>query len=123
TLNNTELLVKPCSMFRFTVRNPLGVEAALTAHETERVGAEFAKGELRLRYTGTVFGAQTAQVDLVLRPEGPSVRWSAAGRVEGEHAACWRLDFPVLDGLGRLEGDDAHDALLVPDGWGRRIGR
>ncbi|MBI5820110.1 MAG: hypothetical protein HZA88_14085 [Verrucomicrobia bacterium] len=122
-LTDAELLSRPCSMFRFTARNPLGVEAALTAHETERASAEFSNGELRLRYTGTFFGAIPAHVDLVLRPDGPSIYWRAEAAVDGEGAAAWRLDFPVLDGVGRLEGDDGNDAVLVPDGWGRWLPR
>ena len=118
-LADTELLSRPCSMFRFTVRNPLGVEATLTANETERAAAEFSKGELRLRYTGSVFGTIPAHVDLVLRLDGPSVNWRAEAVVDGDGAAAWRLDFPVLDGVGRLEGDDGEDAVIVPDGWGR----
>jgi hypothetical protein len=37
--------------------------------------------------------------------------------------ACWVLDFPVLDGLGRDHGDKPGDALIVPDGWGRLLPR
>jgi hypothetical protein len=122
-LTDTELLSRPCSMFRFTARNPLGVEAALTAHETERASAEFNNGELRLRYTGSFFGTIPAHVDLVLRLDGPGIHWRAEAAVDGEGAGAWRLDFPVLDGVGRLEGDDGEDALLAPDGWGRWLPR
>ena len=118
TLTDTELLSRPCSMFRFTARNPLGVEETLTANDTVRASAEFNKGELRLRYTGNFFGAIPAHVDLVLRFDGPSVLWSAEAALDGDGAAVWRLDFPVLDGVGRLEGDDGEDAVIVPDGWG-----
>ena len=123
TLTDTELLSRPCSMFRFVARNPLGVEAMLTAHETERASAEFSNGELRLRYTGSFFGTIPAHVDLVLRPDGPSLHWRAEAAVDGEGAAAWRLDFPVLDGVGRLDDDDGGDAVIVPDGWGRWLPR
>ncbi len=124
-LTDTSLLVKPCSMFRFVARNPLGVESTLTANEAERVTADFnsTNGVLRLRYTGQVFGAHPAVVDVVLRPNGPSVHWSAAAACQGQGVTCWRLDFPVLDGLGRPEGDDGGDVIIVPDGWGRRLPR
>ncbi|MCX6898783.1 MAG: DUF6259 domain-containing protein [Verrucomicrobia bacterium] len=122
-LTDTELLSRPCSMFRFIARNPLGVEATLTANETERASADFSNGELRLRYTGSFFGTIPAHVDLVLRPDGPSIHWRAEAAVDGDGAAAWRLDFPVLDGVGRLEGDDGEDAVIVPDGWGRLLPR
>lgn len=122
-LTDTELLSQPCSMFRFTARNPLGVEATLTAHETERAAADFNNGELRLRYTGSFFGTIPAHVDLVLRLDGSSIFWRAEAAVDGDGAAAWRLDFPVLDGVGRLEGDDGDDAVIVPDGWGRWLPR
>jgi hypothetical protein len=122
-LTDTELLSRPCSMFRFTARNPLGVEAALTANETERAAADFNNGELRLRYTGSFFGTIPAHVDLVLRLDGPSIHWRAEAAVDGDGAAAWRLDFPALDGVGRLEGDDGDDTVIVPDGWGRLLPR
>ncbi len=122
-LSDTELLSRPCSMFRFTARNPLGVEATLTANETERASADFSNGELRLRYTGSFYGTIPAHVDLVLRLDGPSIHWRAEAAVDGDGAAAWRLDFPVLDGVGRLEGDDGEDAVIVPDGWGRLLPR
>ena len=120
---DTELLSRPCSMFRFVVHNPAGDEALLTAHEAEQVTTEFKAGTLHLRYSGKVFGTTPAQVDLVLRPEGSSVFWQAEAKVAGEAAACCRLDFPVLDGVGRRVGDDRADAVLVPDGWGRELPR
>lgn len=124
-LTDTSLVVKPCSMFRLVARNPLGVESVMTANEAERVAAEFSatNGLLRLRYTGQVFGGNPAAVDVVLRPNGPSVMWSAAAACRGEGVSCWRLEFPVLDGLGRRDGDESGDAIIVPDGWGRRLPR
>lgn len=120
---DTDLLSRPCSMFRFVVHNPAGDEALLTAHEAEQVTTEFKAGALHLRYSGKVFGTTPAQVDLVLRPEGSSVFWQAEARVAGTTAACWRLDYPVLDGVGRSAGDDRTDTVLVPDGWGRLLPR
>ena len=120
---DTALLARPCSMFRFVVHNQAGEEFLLTAHEAERVTTEFKDGALHLHYSGKVFGATPAQVDLVLRPEGSSVFWQAEARVAGATVACWRLDFPVLDGIGPQAGDDRADTVMVPDGWGRLLPR
>ncbi|MCX7009439.1 MAG: hypothetical protein NTY53_19720, partial [Kiritimatiellaeota bacterium] len=119
---DTELLSRPCSMFRFVAHDQSGAEATLTACEADRVLSDFKNGELRLHYSGRVFGA-TAEVELVLRPVGASVFWRGEARLSGANTACWRLDFPVLDGVGRSEGDDGADALITPDGWGRLLPR
>lgn len=120
---DTELLSRPCSMFRFVAHDQSGAEALLTAREADRVTTEFQHGELRLHYTGRVFGSATAEVELVLRPEGGSVFWRGEAKLAGTTAMCWRLDFPVLDGVGRREGDDHGDAIIEPDGWGRLLPR
>jgi hypothetical protein len=122
-LTDTELLARPCAMFRFVVHNQAGEEALLTAHEAEQVTTEFKAGALHLRFSGKVFGTTPAQVDLVLCPDESSVFWQAEARVAGSTAVCWRLDFPVLDGVGRQAGDDHADNVLVPDGWGRLLPR
>ena len=120
---DTDFLSQPCSMFRFVAHDQAGAEATLTAREADRVTSEFKNGELRLHYTGRVFGSTAAEVELVLRPVGSSVFWRAEAKVAGEAATCWRLDFPVLDGVGRRDGDDAADAIIEPDGWGRLLPR
>jgi hypothetical protein len=119
---DTELLSRPCSMFRFVARDQSGVEATLTAHEADRVSSEFKNGELRLRYSGRLCEA-TAEVELVLRPASSSIFWRGEARLSGAGSACWRLDFPVLDGVGRREGDDHADTVIEPDGWGRLLPR
>lgn len=120
---DTEFLSGPCSMFRFTVRDAAGVETSMTAHEAALDRAVFTNGELRLRYSGQCGGVVPVRVTLTLRPDGPSLSWRAEGAVEGDGAACWRLDAPVLDGVGRAGGDEPGDAVLVPDGWGRLLPR
>lgn len=120
---DTDLLSQPCAMFRFVARNSSGVEALLTAQDARQVTAEFQPGTLHLQYSGFVFGTTPVHVDLALRPEGSSIFWRASAAVDGQAAACWRLDFPVLDGVGRRAGDDGDDAVIVPDGWGRWLPR
>ncbi len=118
---DTEFLASPCSMFRFTVRDAAGAETSLTAGEAELESADFADGVLSLRYAGRCGGVVPVRVSLALRPGGPSLTWRPEAAVEGDGAACWRLDAPVLDGVGRIGGDEPGDSVLVPDGWGRRL--
>ncbi len=120
---DTDFVRKPCSMFRFTVRDAKGMESVLTANEAALDSAVFAGGELRLKYSGRCGGTVPVRVQLALRPEGPSLAWRAEGEVTDGDAACWRLDAPVLDGLGRRGGDEPGDAVFVPDGWGRVLPR